>query len=335
MRRLILILLTLACAGSLLAQSEKPIAHLTKYRGSLSVVRDGAAKSVFPGVPLKDGDIVTTRRGSATITFLDGSEIKLRRNSKISVSQRGNRRDIEVFAGNLWSRVVSWKEGLTRFRTGTTIAAIRGTTIEWTVSPDETVGVGVESGRIELTDERAGLFVDLGAGLGMSVGFDPSGMLRLTLAGTNFTTLDVFVRGQRIRCPPGSSFGVTPTGEIIVESGNPQSLGAGEPDTSPTPTPEPDESPTPTPEETPESTPRPTPTPWPTATPSPSPRPTPRPTLAPVVSCGECGIPDGRGGCNYSDSLCPDLACTKNRVCKSGHCVGGTRVTSKEDPNCI
>ena len=52
------------------------------------------------------------------------------------------------------------------------------------------------------------------------------------------------------------------------------------------------------------------------------------------VYCGECGLPDGSGGCRYVDSLCNTDPCIADRRCVAGRCAGGRRLTSNEDPNC-
>ncbi|MCP3962140.1 MAG: FecR domain-containing protein [bacterium] len=54
----------------------------------------------------------------------------------------------------------------------------------------------------------------------------------------------------------------------------------------------------------------------------------------PELACGECGIPDGFGGCIDVNSLCPDENCLVGRTCSNGQCVGGTAPASGEDPNC-
>lgn len=52
------------------------------------------------------------------------------------------------------------------------------------------------------------------------------------------------------------------------------------------------------------------------------------------VSCGQCGVPDGSGGCTYADALCDVDSCVTGRRCVAGVCTGGRRLTSREDPTC-
>jgi hypothetical protein len=52
-------------------------------------------------------------------------------------------------------------------------------------------------------------------------------------------------------------------------------------------------------------------------------------------ACGECAVPSPTGGCQDVDALCPDEPCVRDRRCEGGRCVGGRRLTSNEDPNCL
>jgi hypothetical protein len=115
------------------------------YDGSLEVIRLGIPIALYPESPLFSGDIVHTREGRAVVRFADRSEIRLKPNTRLQLSEKGDRRDIDVFFGRLWAYVQSGHGRLTGFRTGGTIAAVRGTDLEYAAGRDQQVQVGVNS----------------------------------------------------------------------------------------------------------------------------------------------------------------------------------------------
>jgi len=153
MRRLRVTLVLVICllAISTVASAQE-IARLYRFGGAIDVIRGGRPQALYLDMPLLNDDIVKTRRGKAIIRFKDGTEVRVRRNSHVAITQTGKRRDIRVLAGRLWAKINRWRDTQTRFRTGGTIAAVRGTIIEWAVDDGSgLVSVGVTEGLLELT----------------------------------------------------------------------------------------------------------------------------------------------------------------------------------------
>ena len=123
------LLVAAVAAAPAAAQGGSVIAKLTSFEGSVDVVRAGIPLALYPQLPLFSGDILHTRDGRATLVFEDRSEIRLKPQTRITVSETAERRDISVAIGRLWAFIVSQKERGTDFRTGGTISSIRGTKI--------------------------------------------------------------------------------------------------------------------------------------------------------------------------------------------------------------
>ena len=124
----VLLALTLLHLPSLAVSATEPasIAKLEGYSGTVAVIRASRSLTLYPGLPLFSGDIVNVRDGRAAVRYSDGSEMKLRPETRLAITVRGRERTIDVFIGRLWSRVIRSRESLTSFRTGATTAAIRG-----------------------------------------------------------------------------------------------------------------------------------------------------------------------------------------------------------------
>lgn len=162
----ILVAFLLLGPGVLQAQQ---VASLSGYRGSVDVVRAGRDLSIHPGMGLQTGDIVVTRRGVATVVFSDSSQIRIRPDSRVSITHAPGRRDIEVFLGKLWFFVVSQKEQVTQFRTGTTITAVRGTSGEIFNAGSDGYYIGCLSGQLVITIPGQAESITLNPGQGIHI----------------------------------------------------------------------------------------------------------------------------------------------------------------------
>jgi tetratricopeptide (TPR) repeat protein len=139
----------MTASSSVDAQSSQPrFATLEAFRGQASVVRLGNELDLVRGLALERNDIVVTRNGTLVVRFYsDGSQLRIGANSRVQLDESAGERNIEVFAGRLWARVVSWKERPVRFKTGRTIAAVRGTELAVAYDDDTSV-VSVLEGEV-------------------------------------------------------------------------------------------------------------------------------------------------------------------------------------------
>jgi ferric-dicitrate binding protein FerR (iron transport regulator) len=156
------------------SQSGQPrFASLESYRGRASVVRLGNALDLQRGMALQRNDVVVTREGSLVLRFYsDGSQLRVGSNSRVQINESAGERDIEVFGGRLWARIVSWKERPARFRTGRTIAAVRGTELAIEYS-EETAVVSALEGQVEVGNDDGSVMVGGGQSAVVEAGKGP------------------------------------------------------------------------------------------------------------------------------------------------------------------
>ncbi|HEY8233054.1 MAG TPA: TonB-dependent receptor [Vicinamibacteria bacterium] len=133
------------------AASAQPIATLEAATGQVSVLRLGQTQTVSPAMPLQLNDVLVTRQGRASVRFLsDGSVLRVGPESRVEIDENATGRDIKLFFGRIWAHVIRWKERPTRFSTGSTIAAIRGTELSVSVATDgNETEVAVLEGSVE------------------------------------------------------------------------------------------------------------------------------------------------------------------------------------------
>ncbi len=126
------------------------IATLEAVAGRVTVLRLGQPQWPTPSMPLRLNDIVVTREGRATVRFhSDGAVVRVGPDSRVQIDETAQQRDITVFFGRLWAHVVRFKEQTTRFKTGSTIAAIRGTEVSLAVAVDgDETRLSVLEGRV-------------------------------------------------------------------------------------------------------------------------------------------------------------------------------------------
>ena len=131
--------------------SAQPIATLEAATGQVSVLRLGQTQAVAPAMPLQLHDVLVTRQGRASVRFLsDGSVLRVGPESRVEIDENATGREIKLFFGRIWAHVIRWKERPTRFSTGSTIAAIRGTELSASVATDgNETEVAVLEGSVE------------------------------------------------------------------------------------------------------------------------------------------------------------------------------------------
>jgi len=140
------------------------IATLEASAGQVTVLRLGQPQTPSPSMPLQLNDILVTRQGRASVRFLsDGTVLRIGSDSRVQIDENATQRDIKLFFGRIWAHVIRWKERPTRFSSGSTIAAIRGTELILAVASDgnETV-LAVLQGRVEAKTDAGRLDLEGG-----------------------------------------------------------------------------------------------------------------------------------------------------------------------------
>jgi hypothetical protein len=145
--------------------TAQTIATLEAARGRVTIIRLGRSQPASGRpMPLQLDDIVVTKRGRASVRFhSDGTILRIGPDSRVQINESATERDVTVFFGRLWAHVVRWKEKTSRFRSSSTIAAIRGTevTLDVEVDGDQTQ-VAVLEGRLEAETDAGSLMLEGG-----------------------------------------------------------------------------------------------------------------------------------------------------------------------------
>lgn len=131
--------------------AAQPIATLEATAGQVTVLRLGQPQAAAPAMALQLNDVVVTGQGRASVRFhSDGSVLRIGPESRVQIDETATQRDIKLFFGRIWAHVVRWRERPTRFSTGSTIAAIRGTELSLAVATDgNETRLAVLEGRVE------------------------------------------------------------------------------------------------------------------------------------------------------------------------------------------
>ena len=148
-------------AGSAAAQA---IATLEATAGQVTVLRLGQPQATAPSMPLQLNDILVTRQGRASVRFLsDGTVLRVGPESRVQIDESASERDIKLFFGRIWAHVIRWKERPTRFSSGSTIAAIRGTELSLAVESDgNETQLSVLEGHVEASTDAGKLNLEGG-----------------------------------------------------------------------------------------------------------------------------------------------------------------------------
>ena len=143
-------------AGTATAQQ---IATLEASTGQVTVLRLGQPQPPSPSMSLQLNDVLVTRQGRASVRFLsDGTVLRVGPESRVQIDENATERDVKLFFGRIWAHVIRWKERPTRFSSGSTIAAIRGTELSLAVASDgNETQLSVLEGKVEASTDAGKL----------------------------------------------------------------------------------------------------------------------------------------------------------------------------------
>lgn len=172
--------------GSASPASQAPtttqeIATLEAVRGGVTIIRLGLPQSPSPSMSLQMNDIIVTKQGRATVRFhSDGSVLRIGPDSRVQINESAQERDVTVFFGRLWAHVVRAQERLSRFRSGSTIAAIRGTELSLLLAAEgEETHLSVLKGQVEAENDAGRLMLTGGQSAVARSGSAPTRSVRV------------------------------------------------------------------------------------------------------------------------------------------------------------
>ncbi len=154
---------------------------ISYLEGSVTVRRAGNTVAADIGTPLQQGDVVVTgARSTVVIRLANAADIKLRENSSVDLSEIGDRVEVGLNSGGLFSRIFGRLLGGFDVRADTVVGGVRGT--EFFVAYGRTIGdlpdvwLCVNTGVVEVTVLETGASMPVREGEGVNI-----------LAGTRLT----------------------------------------------------------------------------------------------------------------------------------------------------
>lgn len=169
------------------ARAQSPVPRTTSASGSivaakggeeLRFVRESNWRAVEVRQDVVGGDVLRTNAlGNLAILFADRTQIRVGRNSTLTVNQVASSdagtTDLSLQAGTIWARAARGGSGVD-VKTPAAVAAIRGTDWSLTVDGSGKTGLVVLEGVVELTNAQGSVTVRQGEGAVASIGQKPT-----------------------------------------------------------------------------------------------------------------------------------------------------------------
>ena len=159
--------------------AEAASGRLDAAHGLVTVSRAGKTSAVKTGFELKGGDEVQTGKDAyALVTLDDGSKMKLRSDSAVSLAKDGALTEIFLRLGGVFTKVKKRAQGQGGFhvRTPNAVAAVRGTEFFTAYGRKKHRGTDlwlcVNEGAVEVSASKKSVLVKAGSGIVIKGGSD-------------------------------------------------------------------------------------------------------------------------------------------------------------------
>jgi hypothetical protein len=157
---LLTVIISLALAQVCYA-NKKILGRITFCSGHVEIKRAKQTdwRRAVRSLPVYFGDHIRTRKGQATIKYIDKSILKIRSNTHIAlntiISPVENRNSTLLFFGRIWNKVrkTVLKKRRYEVQTPTAVCGVRGTEFETASYEDGTMIVRVDTGEVEVNNE--------------------------------------------------------------------------------------------------------------------------------------------------------------------------------------
>lgn len=174
--------------------ADNYIGKISRIDGEVRLKSDSRIQSgkwlrvMKPGVRVFDGDEIRTLVGSAEITFNDGGLLKVRENTHFEIKERETtssffsfaskdetNRNIKIFSGGLWAKIVPNKGKWTSFESKSAVAAISGTTISLIVDQSGSMQFACDEGFVQIASPDGGVILKMESGKEVKINSYPGG----------------------------------------------------------------------------------------------------------------------------------------------------------------
>mgnify|MGYP002634844018 CR=1 FL=1 len=163
------------------------VASISNYSGNVAIKRSTNEIQLVTRkrTPLFNNDIVkTSKTGTCSILFTDGSRIDLNSSTLIKISTSSRSKEIAISEGSLTSDIKKISGSRTTFRTPSGIAAVKGTVVDIEVKTDDSVDLSADLGMLTYKIDTEKLSTDINNGNKISVKQYDDGVSTKSIVGT-------------------------------------------------------------------------------------------------------------------------------------------------------
>ena len=210
---------------------------ISSVSGDVQVLRSGSTESVNAanGMELAVGDTITTGdNGSAKLTFLDGSVMEIKANSKILVNELSTATtgsttvSLKEMVGSTINRIGKLVDSSSKYEVETPAASavVRGTIFDLVVQENGDTTVKSEQGSVSFTASGVTVTVNQGFQSSASVGGTPSTPSAITTTTPTKTPTSTSTSGETLGdvLGVGRSIGDVKFDQVVTTSGQTQPM---------------------------------------------------------------------------------------------------------------
>jgi len=170
--RIFFLTVMLASVSCVVAAAQD--ATITYATGQVSINRGGTSLSADIGASVRQADLVQTGADGLCIVRLNGNtEIKIREQSSVRISDLSQNASVELESGSLFSRIVGRLLGRYTVKAGGVVAGVRGTEFfvayGRTIEEKPDIWLCVNSGTVAVDIPETGESTDVSEGEGVNV----------------------------------------------------------------------------------------------------------------------------------------------------------------------
>jgi len=203
------------------AENEK-LGYVKSASGDVSIRKAGSEswQKISVNTAIFNGDELRSTTGSAAVSFIDGSEIELQRNTNVEVAEEFAKgksiRKISLKAGDIKANITSVSGKETQFVTPVAVCGVRGTRLSLSYNPaTNSYSITCEDGSVYLLDPANATETIVEGGDSITVTYNAeTGEFNVSVTGGEVT---VVVEGNEVTMPSGSQVSFVGNTMTVIE----------------------------------------------------------------------------------------------------------------------
>ncbi|MEW6355329.1 MAG: FecR domain-containing protein [Planctomycetota bacterium] len=228
-----LFILVAVCCG--VAAGQEGIARISEFAGEVQIQRgEEIIRPVKVGQMIRNGslinaDMIQTRKGTASVLFEDGSQLKLDEETlivinppmakvQVAAQQEAVERRIRIVVGKVWNFIEPKSTAKTLFELPDGVAAVRGCSSTIQVTWSGSYRLIVETGTYLPSQFSAGVSWEQGPGCDVRVDRTPNGIRITNAAGSKGPITITYADGTQKTLQPGEHIDIPITGKVQIGS---------------------------------------------------------------------------------------------------------------------